>query len=37
VVAATSTGHDRAAWSLTLLIAAAAVAALMVSGGSLVR
>jgi 4-hydroxybenzoate polyprenyltransferase len=37
VVAATSTGHERAAWSLTLLIAAAAVVALMVNGGALVN
>ncbi len=35
VVASALTGHERTAWSLTLLTAAAAVAALLVNGGTL--
>jgi 4-hydroxybenzoate polyprenyltransferase len=35
VVASSMTGHERAAWSLTLLTAATAVAALVVNGGAL--
>ncbi len=35
VVVTSSTGHERAAWSLTLLTAATAVAALVVNGGAL--
>ena len=35
VVASSLTGHERAAWSLTLLTAATAVAALLVNGGTL--
>ena len=35
VVATSLTGHERAAWSLTLLTAATAVAALMLNGGAL--
>jgi len=36
VVVASSTGHERAAWSLTLLTAAAAVGALVLNGSALV-
>ena len=35
VVVTSLTGHPRAAWSLTLLTAGTAVAALMVNGGAL--
>ena len=35
VVVTSSTGHERTAWSLTLLTAATAVAALMLNGGAL--